>query len=128
VGEKTTKIWQVPAGGNPGKSCGLARPRAAASLCAGLASSTALVAQLSLTIKKLFGFAPLSEMDVMPSDPVPGFESVKVCAELAVPVVTLPKSSVAGDSVACGTEVTAVPLPERATVNGDSGWLRSWTE
>ena len=106
----------------------MARPRTAARLCAGLAFSAALVSQLSFTIKKLSEFAPVSEMDVMPSDALPVFESVKVCVELAVPVVTLPKSAVEGESVACGEETTLAPLPESTTVNGVLGWLRSWIE
>ena len=83
---------------------------------------------MSVPMEKLPGFAPLSEMDVIPSDVLPVFESVKVCAELVVPVVTLPKSADGGESVACGEVITLAPFPERATVRGDSGWLRSWIE
>jgi hypothetical protein len=75
---------------------------------------------------KLSGFAPPSESDVMASAALPVFESVKVCAELAAPVVMLPKSAVVGDSDACGAEVvTALPFPERTTVKGDAGLSRS---
>jgi hypothetical protein len=80
---------------------------------------------LSVAMEKLPGFAPLSEMEAMPSAVVPVFDRVKICDELVVPVVTLPKSADEGESVACGA-ATAAPFPERATVNGDSGWSRSW--
>jgi len=106
----------------------LDRTRAAARLCAGFAFSEVPVAQLSLTTKKLLVFAPVIEMEVMPSDVLPVLESVKVCEVLAAPTVKLPKSWFGGVSVACGTEATAVPLPESTTVRGDPGWLRSWIE
>ncbi len=106
----------------------MGRPRGAARLCTGLALATAPVAQLSVPMEKLPGFAPVSEMEVMPSDELPVFESVKVWAELVVAVVTLPKSAVGGESVACGAVATLMPFPERATVKGDSGWSRSWIE
>jgi hypothetical protein len=129
VGEKTIRIWQELPGGSAGRSRGLDPRRVIARLRAGLASAVPPVAQLSLTTMKLFGFAPPSEIDVMTSAALPAFESVKVCAELAAPVVMLPKSAVAGDSDACGAEVvTALPMAERTTVRGDPGWLRSWIE
>ena len=87
-----------------------------------------MVAQVSVTTEKLPGFAPLSETEVIPSAVVPVFERVNICEELVVPAVTLPKSVDAGESVACWGAVTAVLLPERATVSGELGWSRSWME
>ena len=129
VGEKTMRIWQVLPGGSAGKPRGLDPPRVVTRLCAGLASAVPPVAQLSLTTMKLSGFAPPSEIDVMARAALPVLESVKVCAELAAPVVMLPKLAVVGDSDACGADVvTALPMAESITVRGDPGWLRSWIE
>jgi hypothetical protein len=127
-GEKTTRTWQTVPAGRELISAGMVRPRAALRLPVRLTVGNELLAQVSATTMKLSGFVPLSEIDVIPSDVSPVFESVKVCAELALPVVTLPKSIDAGVSVACGGVITCAPFPERVTVRGDSGWLRSWTE
>jgi hypothetical protein len=74
-----------------------------------LPPAATLVPQLLLWAKLLI-FAPVTEMLVMVSAPVPGFESVNGNAVAYAPTTVLGKASGLGLSVACGTS-TAVPVP-----------------
>lgn len=66
---------------------------------------------------KLPAFIPVSPIEVMGSAAVPALDSLKVCAALVLPAVTLPKSAVAGVSAACGADVVATtPVPDNDAV------------
>jgi hypothetical protein len=67
---------------------------------------------------KLLGLVPVTEMPLIVSVAVPGFDSVIVCAAEVVPTGVFAKASEVGVSTACGVE-TGVPVPVRVAVCGE---------
>jgi hypothetical protein len=67
---------------------------------------------------KLLGLVPVTEMPLIVSVAVPGFDSVIVCAAEVVPTGVFAKASEVGVSTACGVG-TGVPVPVRVAVCGE---------
>jgi len=72
-----------------------------------------LLPQVLVAIVKAEALAPPIAIEVIGRDAVPALVSVKLCAALVEPTVTLPKDAVDGVSAACGAvEFAPVPLNE----------------
>ena len=70
-----------------------------------------------LVSAKSLGFAPPIVIPEIVSAAFPVFDSVSICALDVTPVVTLPKLSVPGESVAVGA-AAAVPVPCSVMLDG----------
>lgn len=62
--------------------------------------------------EKSLALAPMMVIPVIDKELVPGFEMVRVCAELLEPMSWLPKLNEGAERLACGK----IPKPPRATL------------